>query len=341
MQNITRKHFNAYCKRQAEINGVADGKEPFAVEPSVEQKLEDKVRESSGFLQKVNMYSVRDQQGQKLGLDVGSPVASTTDTDTKDRATTDPTTLAKDGYHCQQTNFDTHIKYQKLDAWAKFPDFQKRIRNLVTQQIARDRIMIGFNGTSRVATSDRANNPLLQDVGLGWLQKLRANASPRVMSGIKIGKGGSENNNGGYENIDAAVFDATNELLQEWYRDDSDLVVICGRSLLADKYLSLIQSNNAPTERNALDVIMTNKTLGNLPAVRVPFFPDKAFAITRLDNLSIYYQEGSRKRHIQDNPKRDRIEDYQSINQDYVVEDYGLMGLVEGILLPDGQGGWA
>ena len=41
------------------------------------------------------------------------------------------------------------------------------------------------------------------------------------------------------------------------------------------------------------------------------------------------------------NPKRDRIEDYQSVNEAYVIEDYGKCALIDGITVPDGAGGWA
>lgn len=41
------------------------------------------------------------------------------------------------GYPCTQTNFDTLIRYSKLDAWAKFPDFQTRIRDLILKRQGR------------------------------------------------------------------------------------------------------------------------------------------------------------------------------------------------------------
>ena len=53
--------------------------------------------------------------------------------------------------------------------------------------------------------------------------------------------------------------------------------------------------------------------------------------ITRLDNLSIYWQEGTHRRLIDEVPKRDRIENYESINEDYVIEDYAAGCLVENI----------
>ncbi|MNG37890.1 Phage major capsid protein, P2 family [compost metagenome] len=53
--------------------------------------------------------------------------------------------------------------------------------------------------------------------------------------------------------------------------------------------------------------------------------------VTTLGNLSIYFQEGARRRHIKDEPEYDRIADYQSSNDAYVIEDFGLVALVENI----------
>ncbi|MCV5360357.1 phage major capsid protein, P2 family, partial [Escherichia coli] len=78
---------------------------------------------------------------------------------------------------------------------------------------ALDRIMIGFNGVKRAKTSNRSENPLLQDVNKGWLQKIREDAPDHVMGStttggettpgaVKVGKGGE------YANLDAVVMDA-------------------------------------------------------------------------------------------------------------------------------------
>jgi len=69
--------------------------------------------------------------------------------------------------------------------------------------------------------------------------------------------------------------------------------------------------------------------------VRVPYFPANAMMITRTDNLSIYWQEGTQRRHIEEVPKRDRIENYESANEDYVVEDYAAGCVIENIVLGD------
>ncbi|MCQ4270271.1 phage major capsid protein, P2 family [Pseudomonas kuykendallii] len=334
MRNETRALFNAYLQQLAQLHGVPDVTTKFAAAPAVAQTLETRIQESSEFLSRINIYGVSDQMGEKIGLGVNGTIAGTTDTDTKDRETRDPSGLDNRGYVCTQTNFDTHLKYAKLDAWSKFPDFQNRIRDAIIKLMALNRIMIGWNGTSRAATSNPVANPLLQDVNIGWLQKMRTENAARVMKEVvdgsnKIAIGAGKD----FENIDALVFAMVNELLEPWYQEDPDLVVVCGRKILADKYFPIINKNQDPSEMLAADVVTSQKRIGNLPAVRVPYFPANGLLVTRLDNLSIYWQEGTRRRTVTDNAKRDRIENYESVNEAYVLEDLGCAGLAENIEL--------
>lgn len=334
MRNDTRVLFNAYLSQLAALNGIPDAAVKFTVSPAVQQTLENKIQESSEFLSKINIVGVTDLKGEKIGLGIGSTIASTTDTGTKDRTPVDPSSLVGTGYEATQTNFDTALKYAKLDAWARFPDFQTRLRNAIIERQALDRILIGFNGTGRVASSDRAANPLLQDVNKGWLQHMREQAPARVMdegaaagSKIKIG------DTGDYASLDALVMDVLNNLLDPWHQEDTGLVVICGRKLLHDKYFPLVNKPQDNSERLAADVIISQKRIGGLPAARVPGFPANALMVTRFDNLSIYFQEGSRRRTVVDNAKRDQIENYESSNDAYVVEDLGLAGVAENLEL--------
>ncbi len=329
MHLATRKKFDKFIGQQAKLNGIdaaTAANTKFNVTPTVSQKLELKLRESHAFLNNVSYQFPTEQMGEKLGLDTNSPIASTTDTTGAGRRQTrDVTTLDKRGYHCQQINSDTHLRYAKLDAWAKFPDFQIKIQQAILRQQAFDRLKIGFNGTSRAATSDLNANPLLEDVAIGWLQKLRIEQPSNVLDGISIGTGGD------YENIDAAVMDAHQELIAEWHQEAPGMIVICGRRLIADKYLALTNSTDAPTERNALETLMSNKALGGLPTITAPYFPANSFCITSLDNLSIYVQDESRRRHIKDVPEEDCIKDFQSANTDFIVEDLDKMALVENV----------
>ena len=143
MRNETRALFKAYLSQIASLNGVPDATEKFNVAPSVQQKLEQKVQETSDFLSKINNIGVTEQQGDKIGLGIGSPVASTTNTATTDRSPIDPTTLDERGYVCTKTDFDTFLTYQKLDTWAKFPNFQTLIRDALLKR------QVGFDALKR------------------------------------------------------------------------------------------------------------------------------------------------------------------------------------------------
>ncbi|EBJ1787976.1 phage major capsid protein, P2 family [Salmonella enterica] len=348
MKKKTRFAFNAYLQQLARLNSVEveELSSKFTVEPSVQQTLEDQIQQSAAFLTLINITPVTEQSGQLLGLGVGSTIAGTTDagttdTTTKEREPTDPTLMEDVEYKCEQTNFDTVLTYAKLDLWAKFQDFQVRIRNAIVKRQALDRIMIGFNGVKRAKTSNRAENPLLQDVNKGWLQKIREDAPDHVMGSkttedgtttaepVKVGPGGK------YVNLDAVVMDTVNELIDVEYQDDDELVVVCGRELLSDKYFPLVNKEQDNSEKIAADLIISQKRMGGLQAVRAPFFPANALLITRLDNLSIYWQEDTRRRSVIDNPKRDRIENFESVNEAYVVEDYRCAALVENIEIGD------
>ncbi|UVC28829.1 phage major capsid protein, P2 family [Pantoea sp. SOD02] len=342
MKKNTRFAFNAYLMQLAKLNGVPveELSSKFNVEPSVAQTLEDTIQQSAAFLTLVNVIGVPEQSGQLLGLGVGSTIAGTTDTTAKDREPTDPTVMTDVEYRCEQTNFDTALTYAKLDLWAKFQDFQTRIRDAIVKRQALDRIMIGFNGIARAKTSNRTANPLLQDVNKGWLQKVREDAPDNVLGSVtKDGETTAEpvkvGNGGAYANLDALVMDAVNELIDPIFQDDDELVVICGRELLADKYFPLVNNEQDNTNKLAADLIISQKRMGGLQAVRAPYFPANAVLITRLDNLSIYWQEESRRRSLIDNPKRDRIENFESVNEAYVVEDYRCAALVENITIGD------
>lgn len=335
MHIATRRAVQAYCSQIATLNGVDRVDEKFTVAPSIAQTLESKIQESADVLKRVNIVPVREQQGQKLGLGVGGPAASRTNTKLKDRATRDLSALDSTQYHCFQTNFDTHLEYSKIDMWAKFKDFQTRLRNALIQRQALDRIMIGFNGTSAALETDLAANPMLQDVNKGWLQQLRETAPERVMNegaagdgAIKVGDAAGSH----YKNLDALVMDSLN-LLDPWFHNDTSLVAMVGRDLLHDKYFPMVNVKQAPTEELAAQVIMSQKAIGNVPAAAVPFFPGASILITSWDNLSIYWQEETRRRLFTDNAKRDRYENYESVNEAYVVENVGKAVLLENIEL--------
>jgi P2 family phage major capsid protein len=340
MKNSTRAKFTAMVSQIALLNGIEPSiaaTTKFTVEPSVQQKLEQRVQESSEFLSKINISPVDEMTGELLGLGIGGTIASRTNTAAGDRRQgIDPSAMDQRGYECKQTNFDVAIRYAKVDMWAKFPNFETIWRDNVVKRIALDRIMIGFNGTSAAAASNRGANPLLQDINIGWLEKMRLENAERVMDvGEEVDVAGKvtygTHANANYATLDALVWDAKESLLAEWAKNDTELVVIVSGDLLHDKYFPMINKAEDPTEQLARDVIMSTKRLGGLPALRVPGFPNGTVFITRLDNLSIYYQDGKRRRLVKDEPEYDRVTDYQSSNEAYVIEDLEYACLVENI----------
>jgi P2 family phage major capsid protein len=136
---------------------------------------------------------------------------------------------------------------------------------------------------------------------------------------------------GDYDNLDALVYDAV-MMLDPWFRESPDLRVIVSRDLLHDKYFPLLNSTtDNPVNQLAADMVISQKRVGGQQALGVPYFPPGTILLTAPKNLSLYWQEGARRRAVQDNPKRDRIENYESSNDAYVVEEYGMVAMVENI----------
>lgn len=339
MRNETRVKFNAFSSRVALLNGVASAAVSFTVAPTVQQTLESKILESADFLKRINVVPVRDMQGAKLGLGNTGPIASRTNTANggtrKTRATH---TLDKRGYECKKTNFDTHIRYETLDSWSEFPDFETRVRDQCIQQQGLDRLIIGWNGTHVAEDTDIEEFPLLQDVNKGWLTILKEEAPAQVIPGINTAAEGQPavyrsirvGKNGDFANMDALVMSAI-MLMEPQYREDTGLEAICGRELLHDKYFPVVNQDHKPTDTLAAQTVVAQKRMGNLPANTQPYFPSASLLITRPDNLSIYWQVGGRRRHLKDVPENDQIENYESSNDAYVVERIGAAVLIEDI----------
>lgn len=354
MRNDTRIKFNAYLDRVAELNGITDPTVKFDVAPAVEQSVEAKIQESSEFLGMIGIHPVVNQSGQKVGISVTRPLASRTNTAAGNRRTPGKAIgTENDDYSCKKTDFDSALPYALLDAWRHRPEFQTLARDAIVEQQGRDRIMIGFNGTSAAAETDRDANPLLQDVNEGWLHKIRTRAPDRHLDDGGLTAGGTkaiyvaadvevldaeatndDTAKADYASLDALALDAL-ELLDPWHRANTDLVVIVGWKLMKDKYLNLLNAaGNKATEADAASKILTlPHQLAGKRAIIVPFFPEDGLMITSLKNLAIYWQEETRRRHIKDEPALDQVENYESVNEAYVVEDYGQVALVENIVL--------
>ncbi|EFN0229578.1 phage major capsid protein, P2 family [Escherichia coli] len=336
-----RDSLERYMIQQASLAGITTERlgKTFNVDPSIQQKMENAIKESAGLLQEINFIGVDDQEGEKVLIDTSGTIASTNATSdgVKRRNPASVADLAARRYRCEQVNYDTFISYAQIDAWSSQKNFQQLLSAQITRQIALDRIMIGFNGESHALISDRATNPLLQDVNPGWLKHIRDKAATRVVKGMTLTRRDDENKlvaKGDYGNPDAMVHDIRSSVLDEWHKDAPDLVVLMGRDLfntLRLPMINAISTTNPNTELVAGQLIVASRTVGGLQTYLAPYFPKEAMLITSLKNLSIYFQKGSLRRFIREEPEYNRIATYQSMNDCYVVEDYGKCALIEGI----------
>jgi P2 family phage major capsid protein len=331
---VARTKLSSYIADIARANNVEDARHTFAVQPVPEQKIIAAYQESADFLKMINVFPVDNAKGEKIGLQVGTTVAGTTDTRVKARTPVPVGSLdLLDEYDCTQTNYDVAYYWSLLNAWKHHPDFKAKLQAMVIKAIALDKLCIGFNGLYRAPTSDRVANPMLQDVKKGWLQKIRDLAPEQHYEGIDDGTGKMVTAIGAtheFKTVDGLVEFAVEEYIAEQHRE-SGLVAICGRGILSDKYLPLLNTIQDPTEQLAARTIYANKQLGTLPAMHVPKFPAKTILITTPDNLSIYLQSGTLNRSIVEQPEWDRAVDFQSVNEDFVVEDYSKCVLIENI----------
>ena len=327
------KHYAELQDAIAETYGVERASKMFSVDPSVAQELNDAITAKADFLERINIVPVSEIKGEKVFIGVNGPVTGRTNTKTTDRQAKDASALENTTYELVDTQSDVGLPYAKIDAWAKFPDFQDRYSVAVQKRIAQDRIVIGFHGTIAAIQTDLEANPKLQDVNKGWLQQLREQAPQQVLKEgatpgkVTLGAGGD------YANLDALVHD-TKQMVDEILREDGDLVAIIGTDLLAaDKAKLYTKQGDTPTEKERIENAQVIATYGGLPAFSVPNFPVNAVLVTSWDNLSIYFQDTSWRKQTVDNPKRSRVEDYNSRNEGYVIEQMEKIALTENVEL--------
>lgn len=317
----------------AETYGVEQSSQMFTVEPSIAQELNDAITAKADFLERINVVPVSEIKGEKVFIGVNGPVTGRTNTKTTDREAKDASALDNSLYELASTESDVGLPYAKIDAWAKFPDFKDRYSAAVQKRIAQDRIVVGFHGTHAAPQTDLVANPKLQDVNKGWLQQLREHAPQQVLKEGKVAGKVTLGVGGDYANLDALVHD-TKQMVDETLREDGDLVAIIGTDLLAaDKAKLYTKQGDTPTEKERIEDAQVIATYGGLPAFSVPNFPVNAVLVTSWDNLSIYFQDSSWRKQTVDNPKRSRVEDYNSRNEGYVIEQLEKIALTENVEL--------
>lgn len=322
MKESTKQALAKYRKDVAKQNGIVNAVEKFNVPAAAVQKIVAQIRESNWFLGKINVIPVSSQKGEALGIGVTGMIASRTDTSAdKERKTRSVFSVKPMPYMCEQINFDSHIRYAQLDAFAHLKNFARIISTQTREQIDMNKITIGFHGTSCAANTNPATSPNGEDVARGWLQAIRDHnpnamlTEGKVTGKIRIGEGGD------FANLDLAVMNVKG-LLGDNCVNDSDLVAIIGTDLLSyDKAKFYAANGNTPSEKSKIEDKQVIGTYGGLPAVSVPTFPPSGILVTSFKNLSIYLQEDSMRRSVgKKNDRLDRVENFESVNMAYVIE---------------------
>ncbi|EAO1960098.1 hypothetical protein E0G30_24205, partial [Salmonella enterica] len=303
----------AMCERIIEeFSGVSYEKLVFSADaaivprevvlPSPAQTGEQAATWSAAFLSEINIIPVTDSKGSVIYLGPTDPLARTGNRDPRGAVSMEPRF-----YYCQQVNFDTSISYSNLDRFSGLENYPKIVRAAVDNRRNLDLLLIGFNGTHHADVSNPESYPNREDCGMGWLEKYRTEAHERVISGLSVSSRETMTT-GTHHSIDGLVQDVWGSAIDErWHYD---LVAVCNYSLLHRKHFPLI--NDLDTSRMNTEIlvnekIIKNPMLGNLPAVTAPFFPENAILITSLKNLSLYWQKGSIRKLIKDEPHYDRL----------------------------------
>ena len=161
-----------------------------------------------------------------------------------------------------------------------------------------------------------------------WLELVRRdNPANVVVDGeqkageVRIGEGGD------YENLDQAVHDLTQAIP---LHKQVGLITIIGDELLAkEKNKLYAKQAHTPSEKGKIELEQVIETYGGLRTYKVPFFPARGILVTTFENLCHYVQSGSTRTSIENNAKQKRVEDFQSRNDCYYINDMEQIAFFE------------
>ena len=322
------------------------------IDPAIAQRLIKKVQQTSDLLKKINIVLVPEKKGEKVGLSPTVFVASRTDTSsgTTQRQPIYLGSLDNNKYELFQTNYDTFIRFNTMSAWRySAPEFRAKYMAVVAEAIGNAIVKVGWNGKTAEATTDRANNGV--DVNRGWLEAIRQDAASTMLGAettpaqVKIGsdESGARLPDADFATLDGFLFDLHMTRMHPAHQNSTGLVAVLGHELYNRHNLALYEQSGAATERNALQNWMSQQKCGGLPVQLEAFFPKRGVLITSYDNLSHYTQEESLIMEQEIEHKWDRVTNWRSSVEGFVVEQYERVAAAHeaAILLPDGNGGWA
>lgn len=311
----------------------------YAATPSIAQTIYAKIVEDGNpFLQLINVLPRSEMKGDKVGMSLTGGVISRTDTSgAGERTPSHLINTDSKGYELFATEFDVALKYSQIDTWAKFVEFAAMYMSLVRQAIGNDMLRVGWLGVVAAANATAAD---YTQVNKGWLELIRTfnagsqyllgNAAAGFADSVTLGE--TNEAIGGFANLDLLAQSAR-EMLPIFHQDRDDLVLCVSSNIKSYQFSQYYKLwGNTPSEKEKLNAALT-KSYDEMPMVVPPFFPANTILVTPLKNLSIYFQDSSIRRTQKDKPEKNEVQDFNSVNQGYVVEDEEMTALIQNITL--------
>lgn len=325
MKIEVREKLNAHFKKYVhnlEANENSLGYKITTLESEQEKNFFAKLQENDLF-QLLNIIPVHYEYGEAVGLIQAMP--GTTNTNKFDRLPKLAASRLK--YRCQQMNFDSRIRFDKLDNFTQSDlNFVETFESYLDLHLLSGVLMVGLNGTHQSNNSNPETAPLGEDVAKGWLQKIREHAqNHNGQSVLNVGEIGA---NGTYKTLNKAVKAGIAKIKPIYV--DGDLIAICGSDVTPDNAIE-----NNKDGLGGQFITRLQKLIGGCKAVTIPHFPSNAILLTRLDNLSLYVHRNNVRRGWIDGSELDSIYHYFSFNVDFVVENFEACALLENIELAE------
>jgi P2 family phage major capsid protein len=315
------------------IYGTDNVRKEFAVEPTIVQELETKVKQSNEFLNRISTRGKITMKGQIIAMEGTKPLAKRT---AVGRRPTDPTAFTDRSYENVPVEKDAVISWDKVDEWrgvTENGDIYTEYRDIVTHTMATDILRIGWNGQFHAATTDPDTHTQLQDVHQGWIQYMIENAPEQVIGitldptdprgytidPIRIGKDAS-GNKGDFLTLDELVFHLRQRYIHRLFRRRGDLRVLLGDDLVFHENKKLFAKVEDPTEKNALQAYLNSQNFGRTLSDESDEFPERGLFLSMVANIERDYQIDSMRRKLNDDDQLAKgIVDYNYIREDYVI----------------------
>ncbi|WP_249961938.1 P2 family phage major capsid protein [Histophilus somni] len=280
-------------------------------------KVQSELKKRSEFLSLINLLPVTRANGNKL---IGALAPTISGRKSHRTFTMNPNN--EQGYILKPIDSGKAINWDFFDAMASnysAEELEEIHEAQTIDQIAHDMAQIGWHGAS-IAEETTAQD--LSDVQKGWLTKLKEqNPTKYKTSGIS-GNIKIFGENADYKDLNE-LSQALRKMLDTHHQARTDLVFFVGLDLLA-KHGDLLGSVNHKLGTKSM---LTH--FSGLPIYTPPNFPAKGAAVTTFKNLSIYTSTNSASYAMYtNNDSMNYITSFYR-NEDYIVEDLGLMSAID------------